>query len=127
MRDNTYKSLVEVDILLHSVLVFYSCDIPLVLYLFQSLLLLILHLCSQLDLLSMCYTEVPDCTVRYCTEVVLCCTVVVRYYMVVCSIILWLCSVVWGWYLVKLRCGLPWSSFLPAPYMHLMSSLSSSP
>ena len=83
MRDITYKSLVEVDILLHSFLVVDSCDIPLVLYLFQSLFLLVLCLCSHIDPLVAHYTEVHDCTMRYCTEVALCCTMVVRYYMVV--------------------------------------------
>jgi hypothetical protein len=83
MHDNTYMLLVEVDIPLHNVPVVGNCDIPLVLYLIQNLLSLILHLCSLLDLLSAHYTEAPDCTARYCTEVVLCCTVVARYYMVV--------------------------------------------
>jgi hypothetical protein len=82
MRGNAYKSLVEVDILLHSVLVVENCDIPLVFYLFQNLLLLVLHLCSQLDPLTTCYIEVPNCTAQYCIEVALCCTVVARYYMV---------------------------------------------
>jgi len=82
MCDNTYKLLVEVEILLHSVLVVDNHDIPLVLYLFQSLLLLILCLYIQLDPLAAHYTEVPDCTARYCIEVVLCCTAAVFYYMV---------------------------------------------
>jgi hypothetical protein len=81
MCDNRYKSLVEVDILLHSVLVVGSCDIPLVLYLFQSLLLLALHLCSQLDPLAACYTEAPSYTVRYCSGAVLRCTMDVLCYM----------------------------------------------
>ena len=83
MCDNTYKSLVEVDILLHSVMVVDNCDIPLVLYLFQNLLSLFLGLCSPLDLLSVCYTMAPNYNAWYCTEAALCCTVVVRYYMVV--------------------------------------------
>jgi hypothetical protein len=55
MHDNTYKLLVEVDILLHNVLVVDNYDIPLVLYLIQNLLSLVLHLCSLLDLLSVLY------------------------------------------------------------------------
>jgi hypothetical protein len=74
---------VEVEILLHSVFVVDSCDVPLVLYLFQSLLLLILHLCSLLNLLSAHYIEVSDYIVWYCTEVVSFSTAVVCYYMVV--------------------------------------------
>jgi hypothetical protein len=76
IHDNTYKLLVEVDIIMHNVPVVQNCDIPLVLY-------LVLHLCSLLDFLSMRCTEVPDCTTRYCIEVALCCTAVVWYYMVV--------------------------------------------
>jgi hypothetical protein len=68
MSDNTYKLLVEVDILLHSVLVVDSCDIPLVLYLFQILFFLFLCLCSQLNLLAARYTKAFDYAVRYCTE-----------------------------------------------------------
>jgi hypothetical protein len=71
MCDNTYKLLVEADILLHNVLVVDNCDIRLVLDLIQNLLLLILHLYSLLDLLSTRYIEVPDYTARYCTEAVL--------------------------------------------------------
>jgi hypothetical protein len=83
MHDNTYMLLVEVEIPLHNVPVFYSYDMPLVLYLFQILLSLILHLCSQFDLLLTRYIEAPDCTAQYFTKVALCCTVHVRYYMVV--------------------------------------------
>jgi hypothetical protein len=83
MHDNTYKSLVEVDILLHNFPIVDICDIPLALYLFQILLLVIVHICSQLNILSAHYTEAPDCTAQYCTEVALCCTVATRYYMVV--------------------------------------------
>jgi hypothetical protein len=87
MRVNTYRSLVEVDILLHSVLVVDNCDIPLVLYPFQSLLFLFLHLCSQFDPLVARYIEVPSYTawcysvaVRYCTVAAQCYMVVVQYY-----------------------------------------------
>jgi hypothetical protein len=83
MHDNTYKSLVEVEILLHNVLIADNCDIPLVLYLIQNLLWIILPLCILLDILSSHYIEALDCIVRYCTEVVPYCTVVARYYMVV--------------------------------------------
>jgi hypothetical protein len=65
IHDNTYKSLVEVDILLHNVLVVDHCGIPLVLYLFQSLLLLFLHLCIHLDPLAGRYTEAPGYTAQY--------------------------------------------------------------
>jgi hypothetical protein len=82
MRDNTYKFLVEEDILLHNVLVVDNYDIPMVLYLIQNLLSLVLHLCHLLDLLSMHCTEIPDCTVSYCTEVVLHCIVVAWFYRV---------------------------------------------
>jgi hypothetical protein len=78
---NTYKLLVEVDIPFHNVPIVGNCDIPLVLYLFQNTISLIL--CSPLDLLLTRYTEEPDCIVQYCTEVVLCCIVGVRYYTVV--------------------------------------------
>jgi hypothetical protein len=74
MCDNTHKSLVEVDILLHNVLVVENCDIPLVIYLVQSLLLLFLHLCSHINPLVACYTEAPGYTVRYYSVVVRCCT-----------------------------------------------------
>jgi hypothetical protein len=74
VRNNTYRSLEEVDILLHSVLVVGNCDIPLVLYLFQRLLFLFLRLCSQLDPLVMCYTEVPGYTTWYYSVVAWCCT-----------------------------------------------------
>ena len=83
MHDSTYKLLEVVRIPLHNVLVVDNCDTPLVLYLVQNLLSLILHLYILLDLLSVNYTEAPDCTARYCTEVVLCCIVVAQYYMVV--------------------------------------------
>jgi hypothetical protein len=73
MRDNTYKSLVEVDILLRSVLVVDNCDIPLVLYLFQSLLFLFLHLYIELNPLVAPYTEASGYTMRYYS-------VVARYY-----------------------------------------------
>jgi hypothetical protein len=73
MRDNTYRLLVEVEILLHSVMVVDNCDIPLVLYLFQSLLFIYLHLCSDIDPLAVCYTEVPGYIVWYYS-------VVARYY-----------------------------------------------
>jgi hypothetical protein len=46
MHENTYMSQVEVDILFHSVLVVEIYGIPPVFYLFQSLLYLVLHLCS---------------------------------------------------------------------------------
>jgi hypothetical protein len=46
MRESTYMSRVELDILLHSFLFVDSYDIPLVLCLFQSLLYLLLHLYS---------------------------------------------------------------------------------
>ena len=82
MHDNTYKSLVEVNILFHNVLVIGNYDIRLVLDLIQNLLVLILHLCILLNLLLAHYTKVPNYTARYCTEVVLCCTVVAHYYMV---------------------------------------------
>ena len=65
MHDNTYMSQVEVDILLHSVPVANSYGIPSVLFLFQSLLYLILHLCSQLDLLLVHCIGVPSYTARY--------------------------------------------------------------
>jgi hypothetical protein len=88
MRDNTYMSQVEVDILLHSVMVVDSYGIPSVLCFFQRILYLILHLCSQLDLLAVCCTEALDYTargytvaVRYCTMVAQYCTVVVHCYM----------------------------------------------
>jgi hypothetical protein len=83
MRNNTYKLLVEVGIPLHNVPAVGNCDRPLVLYLFQNLVSLILYLCSLLDLLSVRYTEVLDCTMWYCTKVVLCCIVAARYYTVV--------------------------------------------
>jgi hypothetical protein len=83
MHDNTYKSLVEVDILLHNVSVVDNCDIELVLYLFQNPLLRVLHFCIQINLLLAHYTEALDCTAQYCTEVALCYTVAARYYMVV--------------------------------------------
>jgi hypothetical protein len=83
MCDNTYKLLVAVDIPLHNVLVVDNCHIPLVLYLFQNLLLLALHHYSPLYLLSVHYNEAPDYIVWYCTKVVMCCIVVARYYMVV--------------------------------------------
>jgi hypothetical protein len=97
MHDNTYKSLVEVEILLHSVLVVDSCDIPLVLYLFQILLLLLLCLCSQLNPLTARYTEVPSYIVWYCsgdelchTVVALCYMVVAQYYNVVAECCMWM-------------------------------------
>ena len=83
MHENTYKSLVEANILLHNVIVVDNCDIPLVLYLIRNLLVLVLHLCSLLDILLVHYTDVPICTVLYCTEVASYCTVAVWYYMVV--------------------------------------------
>jgi hypothetical protein len=83
MRNSTYKLLVEVDIPLHNVPVVDNCDTLLVLYLIRNLILLDLHLCSLLCLLSMHYTEASGYTVRYCTEVVLRCTVVARYCIVV--------------------------------------------
>jgi hypothetical protein len=82
MHDNTYKSLVEVEIPLHNVSVVGSCNILLLLYLVQNLLSLILHLCILLGLLSVHYTGVLDCTVWYCTKVVLHCIVVAWYYKV---------------------------------------------
>jgi len=75
MRDNTYKSLVEVGILMHSVLVVDNCNITLILYLFQILLFLFLHLCIQLDPLTTRYTKAPSYTAWYYS-------VVVRYYTV---------------------------------------------
>ena len=65
MCDNTYKLLVEVESPLHNVPVVENCDIPLVLYLFQILLLIFLHLYIELDPLATCYTEVPGYTARY--------------------------------------------------------------
>jgi hypothetical protein len=82
MHDNTYNLLVEEDILLHNVPVVDNCDIPLVLYLVQKPLFLVLHLCSLLDLLSMCCTEAPNCTAQYCTEVEQYYVVVSWYYTV---------------------------------------------
>jgi hypothetical protein len=85
MRDNTYMSQVEVDILLHSVLVVDSCGIPLVLCLF-----LFLHLYIQLDLLMVHWTGVPSYTawgynvvVRYCTAVAQCNIVAMQFYTIV--------------------------------------------
>jgi hypothetical protein len=60
MHYSTYMSQVEVDILLHSVLVVNNYGIPLVLCLFQSLLYLFLHLCIQLDLLAVRCAVAPD-------------------------------------------------------------------
>ena len=77
MHDNTYRLLVEVDILFCSVLVVDNCDIPLVLYLFQNLLLLFLCLCSQLDPLTARYTEVHGSTTQYYSVVAQCYTIVV--------------------------------------------------
>jgi hypothetical protein len=78
---------VEVDILLQSVLVVDSYGIPTILYLFQNLLYLILHLCIQLDLLVGHCTEATDYTAwGY--------TMDARYYiMVQCYM---------SWYLVKM-------------------------
>jgi hypothetical protein len=70
MCDNTYRSLVEVEILLNSVLVVENCGIPLVLCLFQSLLFLFIHLYSQLNPLVSRYTEAPGYTARYYSVVV---------------------------------------------------------
>jgi hypothetical protein len=88
MRDNTYMSQVEVDILLHSVLVVDSCGIPLVLCLFQILLFLFLHLCSQLDLLVVHCTGAPSYTAwdynvlaRYCTVATQCYIATAQCYM----------------------------------------------
>jgi hypothetical protein len=120
MHENTYKLLVEVDIPLHNVPVVGNCGMPLVLYLIQNLLSLILHLCSLLYLLSVRYTMVPDYTARYYTEVSLCCSVVARYYMVVvqwCMELRLYHVVVW----------LSQSSFMLSLCMHLMSSLLSDP
>jgi hypothetical protein len=88
MHNSTYMSQVEVDIILHSVLVVDSYGIPLVLYLFQSLLSLVLHLCNQLDLLMVRCTGEPGYTawdyivvVWYCTMDSQCYIVVVQCYM----------------------------------------------
>ena len=83
MRDNTYKSLVQVDILLHSVQVVGSCGIPLVLYLFQSLLYLVLHLCSHLDLITVHCTVEHGYTAGYYTVVAQYCTGAAQCYIVV--------------------------------------------
>jgi hypothetical protein len=84
MHDNTYMSQVEVEILLHSVLVVDSCGIPLVLFLFQNLIFFFLPLCIQLDLLMVHCNGAPGYTTqdysvaaRYCTAIVKCYIVVV--------------------------------------------------
>jgi hypothetical protein len=81
MHDNTHTSWVEVEIILHNVLLVDSCGIPLVLCIFQSLLSLFLHLCSQLDPLMVHYTKAPGYTVRDYS-------VVTWYYLRIHSIIL---------------------------------------
>jgi hypothetical protein len=88
MRDNTYMLHVEVDILLHSVLVVDSYGIPPFLYLFQSLLYLVLHLYVHLDLLMAHCTEAPYYTAwgytvaeQYCTTVAQCYIFVAQCYM----------------------------------------------
>jgi hypothetical protein len=87
MQNNAYMSQVEVDILLHSVLFYDICGIPLVLCLFQLLLFLFLHLCSQLNLLLVHCTEALGYTtwdysvvVWYYTVAKECCIVVVQCY-----------------------------------------------
>ena len=76
-------SQVEVYIILHSVLIVEIYGIPLVLFLFQSLLYLVLHLCSQLDLLTVRCTGVPSYTTHDYIVVVRYCTVATQYYIVV--------------------------------------------
>jgi hypothetical protein len=84
LRDNTCMSQVEVDIPLHSFLDVGGCGTLLDLCIFQILLYLVLHLCILLDFLMVRCIEAPDYTVRgytmvvrYFTQVVQCCTVVV--------------------------------------------------
>jgi hypothetical protein len=89
MHENTYRSLVEVEFLLHSVPVDDNCDIPLVLYLFQSLLFLFICLYSQLDPLEACYIEALGYTAWnysvatwYYTGATRCCVVAAQCYNV---------------------------------------------
>jgi hypothetical protein len=88
--NNTYMSMVGVDISLHNFLVVSSCGTILVLCLIQILLCLMFHLYIHLDLHVVCCTKVLSYTVwdyivvtHYCIAVVHCCTVVGHYCMVV--------------------------------------------
>jgi hypothetical protein len=88
LRNNTFMSQVEVDIILHNVLHVGSYDILLDIFLFQILLYLILHLCIHLYLILVCCIEVLDYTMHgyivvlcYYIEVTQCFTTVVHYYM----------------------------------------------
>jgi hypothetical protein len=119
MRDNTYRSRVEVDILLHSVLVVDRYGIPSVLCLFQSFIYLVLHLRIHLYLLVVCSTEAPGYTVRDYIVVVQYCIVVVQCYIVVPQCYM---GLVIGLTMVQLAL----SSSLPAPYRFLMFFPSSS-
>jgi hypothetical protein len=66
------------------------------------------HLYIQFYLLVVCCTEVPDYTARGYT-------MVVCYYIAVVQCYTILCSIVWRWYLVKLRCNFPCHHFFLHP------------
>jgi hypothetical protein len=90
LHDNTYMSLVGMDIPLHNVLVVGSFGTLLVLCLVQILLFLILHLYIHLDLLMAHCTEVHIYIAGGYTEaahyyilVVQCCTAALHYFLVV--------------------------------------------
>jgi hypothetical protein len=80
LRDNTYMSLVEVDTPLHNFLVVGIYDTLLDLFLVQTILYLILHLCIHLDLLVVRCTEVPGYTTQGYTVVAHCCIVATHFY-----------------------------------------------
>jgi len=92
MCDNTYTSQMEVNIILHSVLVVDNCGIPLVLYLF-----LFLHLYSHLDFITVHCTGVPGYTAQGYSVVAKYCTVVAQCYISVEIAIILLRNVIWGW------------------------------
>ena len=83
MRDNTYKSLVEVDILLHSVLVVGSYGTLMDLFHIQILLCLFRLLYTQVDLHAVYCIEVPDYIAQGYIGVAQCYTAVACCYNVV--------------------------------------------